>query len=218
MKNLHVLLFDLDGVLLDSESNLEWLDKALIKTLHQINLPDTEENVMKIHSQNIKNFPMICKEFNKNPEEFWKIRNNNYIEEKNKAMRDRSIKAFDDVKDLYQLKGKYVMDILSNSPQEVVDLFVSLNKFDDLFEELIGRGRSFHDLLRIKPHPYLFEQFMKKRSYLKSGSVIYVGDQESDRRFAEETCMKFYYLLRDQNEKNSFSSITQIVNHLLSKK
>ncbi len=59
---------------------------------------------------------------------------------------------------------------------------------------------------------------MKKRSYLKTGSVIYVGDQESDKQFAEKTDMKFYYLLRNQNIKNSFSSITQIGNHLLTNK
>lgn len=218
MERQSVLLFDLDGVLLDSESNLEWLNKALIKTLHKMNVPETNDNIMKIHSQNITNFPVICKQFNKDPEEFWNVRNSFYIEEKNKAMINKSITAFDDVKDLYKLKGKYVMDILSNSPQEVVNLFVNINNFDDLFEELIGRGKSFQDLLKIKPHPFLFKQFMKKRPLSQSFNVIYVGDQESDRQFAEKTGMKFLYLRRNHGNSNYFSSITEIVNHILKSK
>ena len=47
------LIFDLDGVLLDSESDLSWLYKALEKTLAHFGLESSNDNLDKIHPKNI---------------------------------------------------------------------------------------------------------------------------------------------------------------------
>ncbi len=56
MKNNYGVVFDLDGVLLDSESDLTWLYEALKKTLEYLEIETSEENLSKIHSKNVHRF------------------------------------------------------------------------------------------------------------------------------------------------------------------
>ncbi len=85
MEDTKWVAFDLDDVLLDTESNLDWLYRAFRKTLAEYGINSLQENLQKIHSKNLHRFDRVSKELGIQSEELWETRNRNYIEEKIKA-------------------------------------------------------------------------------------------------------------------------------------
>lgn len=211
MKDAEGISFDLDDVLIDTESNLNWLHKSFKKTLAEYGIDSSQENLQKFHSKNLHRFDMVSKEFGVKPEELWETRNGNYIKEKIKAMKNRELIPFPDVNSLYKLKGSYGLTIVSDSPQEVVEFFIGEFNYEDLFDFGIGRGSKFEDLKKLKPaaHP-----FKKLKGIIQYDKIIYVGDSEKDREFAENTGMEFILLSRAEDK--GFNSLDAIVDYLLS--
>ncbi|HEC89047.1 MAG TPA: hypothetical protein ENI44_00490, partial [Thermoplasmatales archaeon] len=121
----YAAVFDMDGVLLDSESNPEWLNKAIIKTLEFLEIPVTRRNIEYLYPKNVRRIDDISRILGIPPDKLWEVRNRFYKGEKINAIRNRMITPFEDVRYLYLLKDKYEVDIISNSPQEVVDVFIS---------------------------------------------------------------------------------------------
>ncbi|NIQ05251.1 MAG: HAD-IA family hydrolase [Candidatus Korarchaeota archaeon] len=199
------IIFDLDGVLLNSEEDLTWLKSALSKTLLTYGLAATEQNLRKLYPGRVRKFQEEVKGFNVDPAKLWKTRDKHYTNEKIYAMKNGEIKPFPDVSELYKLKGRYSLGIITNSPQEVADTFVSHFGYDDLFEVVIGRGTSLDDLTKLKPNPHLFKKLKEEH---RGDTVVYVGDRESDRKFAENTGMKFLHLTRD---KNGLKNLKEVV-------
>jgi phosphoglycolate phosphatase len=212
MKNSYGAVFDLDGVLLDSESDLTWLYTALEKTLEHLGIESSEENLMKIHSKNVHKFNAMSIELSVEAEDLWETRNREYIEEKIRAMKNGMIKPFSDVGCLYELKGKYRLSIVSNSPQEIVDFFIEEFNYEDLFDYGIGRGTSLVDLKKIKPNSHLLER-LKER--IQGKKLIYIGDSENDRKFAKNTGMEFMFLSREGAKREEFDTLDKIVKCLL---
>jgi len=205
-------LFDLDGVLLDSETNLSWLETSIKKTLNRFNITLTDTNLMNLHFKDIKQFKNCCLNLGIDPEVLWPVRNNYYILEKMKAMKDGIIKPFSDVKEIYQLKHHYQLGIISNSPQIVVDGFVSIFDFSDLFSINIGRGNTYWDIEHLKPDPYLYDQV---KIYTSVDLIIYIGDRESDREFAQRTDMRYYHLDRFKHQSNGYKTLSEIISLLI---
>lgn len=215
METEKAAVFDLDGVLLDSENNLDWLTIALKKTLKKFNIYPSEENIRKIHSKNAHNFHKIKQEFSISIEEFWHARNRNYINAKITAMKKRKITPYKDVDSLKSLKEKFKLGIISNSPQEVVNYFLKEFDYSNLFDIAIGRGETISDLKNMKPNTLLFS---KLKQHFKGDKIFYVGDTENDRLFATKTGMEFLHLSRnDYSSKDGFRNLYQIVEYLLLK-
>ena len=212
MNHTHAAVFDLDGVLLDSESNLSWLQKTSEKTLAYFDI-DTKDFAELLYSKYVPNFLKISKRIGVDPSMLWPVRNRIYTEEKIKAMRNRVITPFSDIATLYDLQSLFELGIVSNSPQPVVDYFISEFEYEDLFQFVIGRGDGLEDIEKMKPHPFLFS---KLKLTAKSNNIYYIGDTETDRLFAEKTGMNYLSLKRDQEVENSYSTLTQIVSYLLS--
>jgi len=208
------LVFDLDGVLLDSEADLSWLTRAAERTLYHFNIIDPLKNIESLYSKNVVQFKEMSKLIGIDPNVLWPIRNRLYTEEKLKAMRDQTIKPFSDISTLYRLKGYYEFSIISNSPQSVVDFFIDHLGFVDLFSFGIGRGDTIQDIIHMKPHPYLFDRFKEKTSAKR---FIYIGDQESDRIFAKNTGMDFHLIDRQRRQHDGFSSLDDLVTYYLTK-
>ncbi|MDG6218978.1 MAG: HAD hydrolase-like protein [Candidatus Thermoplasmatota archaeon] len=208
------LVFDLDGVLLDSESDLSWLTRAAERTLHHFNIKDPLKYIECLYSKNVVRFEEMSKRIGIDPMVLWPIRNRLYTEEKIKGMRNQTIKPFSDITTLYRLNGDYEFSIISNSPQSVVDFFIDHFGYADLFSFGIGRGDTIQDILHMKPHPFLFDRFKEKTSAKR---FVYIGDQESDRVFAKNTGMKFYLIDRIRKQHDGFLSLDDLVTYFLSK-
>ncbi len=211
MNNCTCVVFDLDDVLLDTESNLDWLYRVFSRTLDSHNIEVTDENIQKIHSTNLHRFSEICKEFGISDEDFWKTRNRFYIEEKMKAIKNKEISSFTDINSLHKLKEKYMLAIISDSPQEIVEFFVEEYGCKELFECVIGRGSNLKDLKNLKPSSFPYTKLMEN---IQCKKLFYVGDSKKDREFAKNNGMKFILLDRKKNRVSN--GLDKVVNYLLS--
>lgn len=211
MKHEDCVVFDLDDVLIDTESNLEWLNRAFCKTLEKYKIKNSEENLSKINSKNLHIFDKICEEFKIKKEKLWKTRNDYYIKEKIKAMKNREIAPFKDVESIYKLKDKYCLAIISDSPQETVEFFVKEFGFKKLFKCVIGRGSKFEDLQKLKPSSFPYKKLSENITCKKA---IYIGHNKKDREFADYNNMDYLHL--DRNNSGQFRSLNRVVEYLLS--
>lgn len=182
------LVFDLDGVLLDSDSDLSWLDRALVETLEAFDLPVTDGHKAKLYPATPDSFRAAADELGVDPDALWRVRHGNYVDVKNTAIREGELESFDDVAALYDLRGDHALSIVSNSPQSVVDAFVESCGYDDLFVAGVGRGDALEDLTRMKPRPHLYRRL---RERIDAEGDWYVGDAVTDREFAECVGMSF---------------------------
>lgn len=198
------IIFDMDGVLLDSESDLTWLEEATSKALEEIGVEVNRENMKKLYPGHLGEFKVAVRDFPGTPEEIWTVRDRYYVEKKVDMMASGRMGPFPDVELLYELKEEYVLGIISNSPGIVVDEFVSHYGFEDLFSVWVGRGLGLEDLDRLKPDPYLYGRLV---SVLGEDNLWYVGDRDGDREFADATGMKFILFTRDGAGMNGMQEL-----------
>ena len=59
--------FDLDGVLLDSESDLAWLDRGLDSALDEIDVPATAEHRRRLYPGQVRNVEAVAADFGVDP-------------------------------------------------------------------------------------------------------------------------------------------------------
>jgi phosphoglycolate phosphatase len=196
--------FDLDGVLLDSESDRSWLDRALDSALAALDLPVTEENRRRLYPASVHDFAESTAELPVDTDHLWHVRTRHYTETKVEAIRTGELEPFADVRAIERLTDRTCF-LVSNSPQEVVDAFVETTEYDDLFAATVGRGQARADLADLKPAPAFYERVAEQ---LGDGEYVYVGDKASDREFAANTGMEYVHL--DRSER----SLDEVVDHI----
>jgi phosphoglycolate phosphatase len=189
------IIFDLDGVLLDSESDLDWLEEAICAALEDLGVKPTRENIEKLYPDRLKEFHRTVRFFPHSPEKVWEIRDKYYTEKKLSMIEKGKMRPFPDVDLIRRLRDNYTLGIISNSPQVVVEKFVQRYGYTDTFTACVGRGSGINDLSRIKPSPYLYQRFVEQ---IGDGTSWYIGDSELDRKFAVNAGMRFILLRRDQ--------------------
>lgn len=203
------VVFDLDGVLLDSETNLDWLNRALSNALDELGIPVTRENIEKLYPGELQDFEKAVKEFSVPPARVWKVRDKYYVKEKLEMINSGKLRPYPDVKSLYKLKENYSLGIISNSPAEVVDRFVRKYELKSLFQAWVGRGSELADLADIKPSSHLFTKLKRE---MGEGRYLYIGDREVDKEFAENAGISFLYLRRDGK---GLKSLDDLIEYLL---
>lgn len=190
------LVFDMDGVLLDSESDLSWLDRALERAVRELDLPVADPVRSQLFPISVEQLHISADEWGIEPDRLWAVRDHHYVREKLDAIRSGELAPFDDVEALSGLVDAYDLHIISNSPQVVVDAFVEHNGYDTLFDVRLGRADGDLEALhRLKPHPYMYRELEARLDGAEG--MVYIGDTETDRRFADATGMDFIHLTRD---------------------
>jgi len=204
------VVFDLDNVLLDSESDLSWLDRALDRTLAAFDLPRTDENRQQLYPANVSDFRSSARALGVDAEELWRTRDDCYTEEKLAAIERGDLRPFDDVDRLYDFRAEsnagHSMHVLSNSPEDVVETFVRTYDFEDLFEVTIGRGHELEDLDDLKPATEPFDRLRHRlgnRGDDPRFEYVYVGDAETDREFADCVGIDYVHLDREGSGPDS---------------
>jgi phosphoglycolate phosphatase len=189
------LAFDLDGVLLDSESDRAWLDRALRAAFDELGLAESGADPGQLYPPSLEGIHQVAAELGVPADRLWEVRNRHYVRLKRGAIATGELTPFEDVAALYELSSAHDLHIISNSPTSVVETFVDTYRFDDLFCIRLGRGEGLDDLDRIKPHPHLYRRLVERLD--GSHPTLYVGDTETDRAFADATGMRFIHLTRD---------------------
>lgn len=204
------LVFDMDGVLLDSASDLSWLDRALDGALEALGLPATDESRSRLFPVSVDQIDELAHQLDVEAERLWAVRDDHYVRAKLEAVRSREIEPFDDASVLPELAKSHDLHIISNSPQVIVDAFVETNGFDALFDVRLGRvDGDLKGLHRLKPDPSFYHELIDHLD--GSESLVYIGDTESDRTFAEATGMHFIHLTRDQRGTASLRAVPALL-------
>ncbi|MFB6153990.1 MAG: HAD family hydrolase [Halodesulfurarchaeum sp.] len=190
---MHVV-FDLDGVLLDSERDLDWLERALTRTLEDLDLPVTDENLERLYPGNLSDLERTAEAVDVPAEELWRVRNEHYVREKTSAIESGEIRPYDDVEIVREIASRYPVSIVSNSPQSVVETFVEEAWLQGVFEMVIGRGTDPEAIEQLKPDTHPYERLVDA---VGEDRFVYVGDSDSDREFAERTGMAFVQVDRE---------------------
>lgn len=186
--------FDMDGVLLDSESDLSWLDRALDATLAAFDVAQTEENRHRLYPPNLRNFEAAAAALGVPVEELWPVRQRHYVREKERAIREETIGPFDDIDELHDLATDAHLSIISNSPKPVVETFVDVADLTQIIDHVIGRGSELDAIEHMKPATTFYTRLQSEAT---TNPTVYVGDSRSDALFAQRTGMDFVHLDRD---------------------
>lgn len=203
------LAFDLDGVLLDSESDTAWLDRALRAAFDELGLTESETDPGQLYPPSVRRIHEVAAELGVSTERLWEVRNRHYVRVKRDAIVSGELAPFEDVETLAELRPDHDLHILSNSPTSIVEAFVETYGYDDLFRIRLGRGERLDDLDRLKPDPHLYHRLVERLNGSRPG--VYVGDTETDRAFADATGMRFVHLTRDDRGVEGLRELIELV-------
>lgn len=202
------VIFDLDGLLLDSESDYTWLNQALDETLEELGLPATDAYRSALYPVNEPEFSSIAREGGLSPESLWDLRDKNYCRVKREWIESHKLVPFPSVDSLYELRPGHDLHIISNSPQSIVDVFVETFNYSDLFTHGIGRSTEFSALDTLKPAPDFFHALRAKRD-ATTDRYVYVGHSETDEQFASNAGIPYLSVDPSRNEE-----LTSVVDQL----
>jgi phosphoglycolate phosphatase len=207
---MHVV-FDMDGVLLDSRADLSWLDRALDDTLEAFDVEPTPERRELLYPTNLRDFERAATELGVPAGDLWPIRHSNYVREKDRAIRDGTIGPFPDIEELRALAQEYPVSIISNSPQTIVETFLEVAGLEAVVQHAIGRGETIAAIERMKPDPAFYDELVERAG---NSAYVYVGDSTSDALFAQRTGMDFVHLDREVGEARSLAEATDRIRAL----
>lgn len=176
------VIFDLDGVLLNSMKSEEWKYRATRRALDELGVDASSLDRSVLDSvlgdNGYEECVRVCGDIGVDPQRAWSLVAEKTAYARMKQIEENDFGLVDGTMDvLNELRENQVkMGVISNAPDQAVELVI--NHFDLRKYFKFFRGvRSFEDLKERKPHPNHLEL---AKFQLKREPYVYVGDHESD--------------------------------------
>ena len=175
-----LIIFDFDGVLINSEENMKYTWTKTIQNFKEYN----------IHFNEYKNyiglpFEKILKNLFINKKDFVKI-TSDY--KKNSIFYKKKIKLFKGIKTLLnKLRKNYKIALFTSKDNFRTNFLIK--KFNLKFDAVIAGN----DVKKGKPHPEGIKKIMKKLGF-KPNSIFYVGDTIYDYKCSKKAKVKYIHV------------------------
>ncbi len=195
MDHYDVLIFDMDGVLLQGATSLpEVYQEAAVAALDSLDCtptPSQENQIGQYHYDD--RFVDCCRDLGVDPERVWEARETFADEFAIEWLRDGSRKPYPDTKRLTE--SRIPLAVVSNNRNRTVQ-FVANELLSAEFEYVSGRDRTVAGFQRRKPEPYYLEQAL---SALGTTDALYVGDRGADIEAAQRAGIDGAFIRREHN-------------------
>lgn len=173
-----VLLFDVDGVLLDFHpDHPNVYRRAVAATFEEVGVALANADLDVFVSGAPDDMQRACAEHDVEFETFWPKREAN-VSDLQRRMMDRGERVpYDDCRVLDDLATNHEMGVVSSNQHATVEYALTRFGFADLFDPVYGREPTVEGFRRTKPDTYYVERAMAD---LDGTTGLYVGDSACD--------------------------------------
>ena len=186
------VVFDNDGVLV-GRTRFDVLRDATRNAFEECGVDDPDPD--DVEQMTIGATPgsvgTVCQRYDLDPGSFWRTRDDVVSRAQQREARAGRKTPYDDLDDLEALDVK--MGIVSSNQQATVDFLVDHFDGFERFGAAYGREPTIHSLQLRKPNPHYLEQALGD---LDAGSALFVGDNESDIKAAENAGVDSAFIRR----------------------
>jgi len=186
------VVFDNDGVLVERTS-FEILRDATHETFSQFGVTDMDAD--HVDSMTVGATPAdveyICGQYDLVPDTFWRAREDALAAVQKDEVRAGRKTLYDDIDTLATLDVS--MGIVSSNQQETVDFVLDYNDIRHRFGAAYGREPTIESLKLRKPNSHYLDRALAD---LNADSALFVGDNESDIRAAENAGIDSAFIRR----------------------
>ena len=186
------VVFDNDGVLV-GRTSFDVLEDATRETFERFGVDDPDPG--HVEDMTIGATPTtvdaVCEAYDFSPLKFWRARDRIVSEAQQEEARAGRKTPYDDIDTLAELDVS--MGIVSSNQQATVDFLLDHFGLRDMFGTAYGREATIGSLTLRKPDPHYVELAL---SDLDADSALFVGDNESDIRAAENAGIDSAFIRR----------------------
>jgi HAD superfamily hydrolase (TIGR01549 family) len=190
------VVFDNDGVLV-GRTRFEVLEDATRETFERFDVADPDPD--DVEDMTIGATPAsverVCDTYGFEVEEFWRTRDETLSRAQAAEARAGRKTPYGDIYTLANLDAN--LGVVSSNQHATVEFVLEHFHVDGLFETAYGREPTVESLDLRKPDPHYVE---KALSDLEAGNALFVGDNESDVKAAENAGIDSAFIRRPHRE------------------
>lgn len=198
------VVFDMDGVLLDSMSDDEWKWDAVKKVIRSkgVDADSLDKQTLGaiLGDQGYKECIKACNNIGLSPKKVWTEVAQETTLKRREKISSGDITLYDGVKEILEElhKADIKMGVISNAPEDAVEATIDEFDLKPLMHFYMG-VRSFEDLQARKPNPNHLEI---AKIEIKRSPMVYIGDTESDVIAANRANLKSAWINRTNAESD----------------
>jgi HAD superfamily hydrolase (TIGR01549 family) len=200
------VIFDLDGVILDSMDSEEWKYRATRKALNELGVEeDLDRSVLDavLGDQGYEECVRVCGNIGVDPRKAWNLVAEKTSQARMKQIQENGFGMVDGAENvLEELRQNQIkLGVISNAPDQAVEMVIDHFGLRNYFKFFRG-VQSFEDLKDRKPHPNHLEL---AKFQLKRDPYLYVGDMESDVKAASNAEMDSVWVHPENYDEPTYS-------------
>lgn len=196
----NTIIFDNDGVLIEP-TDINKLKYCIKKSFREFGINNPKEKHLESMIRPDKNSVIkICRKYNINPSEFWKIREKEVTKIQKKEIQNGSKGLYEDVYKQISSLDDVKLALVSNNQQNTVEYIINFFDIDSFFDTIYGREPTIKGIKRKKPNPYYLKKALRD---LNSKDGIYVGDSNTDIKAAKNIGIDSVFIRRKHRKNYS---------------